>query len=252
MTPLPSQLPLPQEHLLLRELNHRIGNEFCCAISVVSLAAARSSDKEVKVALTGVAELLHHYAEVHHALQMPEHGIRTDAAAYLRKLCLSIRRSKLNQMKIDLVLAARRLWLPSDRCWLVGMIIFELITNASRHAFAGGNGLIRVELLRTGALVECRVLDNGSAPVSFRPGRGLKIVHELAKALDGRFDQRFASGGSTSIVVFPSTSDPQATGNRRTGARSQNRFEALAVESTAKNSWGYREDGHAQQRELFV
>src|SRR5262252_904486 len=74
MTALPSQLPPPQEQLLLYELNHRIGNEFCCAISVVSLAAARSSDKEVKAVLTEVAELLHHYAEVHHALQMPEHG----------------------------------------------------------------------------------------------------------------------------------------------------------------------------------
>src|SRR5262249_19850279 len=86
MTALPSQLPPPQEQLLLHELNHRIGNEFCCAISVVSLAAARSSDKEVKAVLTEVAELLHHYAEVHHALQMPEHGIRTYVAAYLRKL----------------------------------------------------------------------------------------------------------------------------------------------------------------------
>src|SRR5262245_19002409 len=76
----------PQEQLLLHELNHRVGNEFCCAISVVSLAAARSSNKEVKAVLTEVAELLHHYAEVHHALQMPEHGIRTDVAAYLRKL----------------------------------------------------------------------------------------------------------------------------------------------------------------------
>src|SRR5262249_9382906 len=86
MTALPSQLPRPQEQLLLHELNHRIGNEFRCAISVVSLAAARSSDKEVKAVLTEVAELLHHYAEVHHALQMPEHGLRTDVAAYLRKL----------------------------------------------------------------------------------------------------------------------------------------------------------------------
>src|SRR5262245_52707190 len=58
MTALPSQLPPPQEQLLLHELNHRIGNEFCCAISVVSLAAARSSDKEVKAVLTEVAELL--------------------------------------------------------------------------------------------------------------------------------------------------------------------------------------------------
>jgi two-component sensor histidine kinase len=217
MTTIPSQLPFPQAQLLLHELNHRIGNEFCCAVSVVSLAAARSNNKEVKAALTDVAELLHHYAEAHHALQIPEHGIRTDAAAYLRKLCLSIRRSKLNHMKIDLVLAARRLWLPSDRCWLLGMIVYELITNAARHASAGGNGLIRVELLRTGALVECRVLDNGSGPVSFRPGRGLKIVYELAKALDGRFDQRFASGGSTSILVFPSSNEPHVAAPRGSG-----------------------------------
>jgi two-component sensor histidine kinase len=252
MTALLSQLPFPQAQLLLHELNHRIGNEFCCAISVVSLAAARSNNKEVKAALTDVAELLHHYAEAHHALQIPEHGIRTDAAAYLRKLCLSIRRSKLNHMKIDLVLAARRLWLPSDRCWLLGMIVYELITNAARHAFAGGNGLIRVELLRTGALVECRVLDNGSGPVSFRPGRGLKIVYELAKALDGRFDQRFASGGSTSILVFPSSNEPHVAADTRIRARSQKRVGALRVESTADNRHNYREDSHAQWRRIFA
>jgi two-component sensor histidine kinase len=252
MTTIPSQLPFPQAQLLLHELNHRIGNEFCCAVSVVSLAAARSNNKEVKAALTDVAELLHHYAEAHHALQIPEHGIRTDAAAYLRKLCLSIRRPKLNHMKIDLVLAARRLWLPSDRCWLLGMIVYELITNAARHASAGGNGLIRVELLRTGALVECRVLDNGSGPVSFRPGRGLKIVYELAKALDGRFDQRFASGGSTSILVFPSSNEPHVAADTRIRARSRKRVGALRVESTADNRHNYREDSHAQWRRIFA
>src|SRR5499433_3951128 len=145
------QVPFPRERVLLHELNHRINNEFCSAISAVSLTAARSRNRQVKAALTGVTELLHHYAGVHHALRMPENDVRVDAAAYLRKLCLSIRRSKLDHMKIDLVLAAPRLWLQSDRCWLLGMIVYELITNAARHASAGGNGLIRVELLRTGA-----------------------------------------------------------------------------------------------------
>jgi two-component sensor histidine kinase len=115
MTSPTSQLSLPQERVLLRELNHRISNEFCAATSVVSLAAARSSNKEVNAVLTDVAVLLHRYAEVHYALQMPEHGTRTDAAACVRNLRLSIRRSKLNQMKIQLVLAARRLWLRPER-----------------------------------------------------------------------------------------------------------------------------------------
>jgi two-component sensor histidine kinase len=213
------QLPLARERVLLQELNHRINNEFCCAISVVTLTAARSSNKEVKAALTDVTELLHHYAGVHHALQMPEHDVRVDAGAYLRKLCLSICRSKLDHMKIDLVLAAPRLWLSSDRCWLLGLIVFELVTNAARHAFPGGSGEIRVELLRAGKFVECRVLDNGSSAVSFLPRRGLKIVGQLAEALDGRFDQKFRSGGSASIVVFPFSGEPQVTANGKSKGR---------------------------------
>src|SRR5262245_38885752 len=207
------QPPLPRERVLLQELNHRINNEFGSAISVVSLTAARSSNREVKAALTDVTEILHHYAGVHHALRMPEHDVRVDRAAYLRKLCLSIRRSKLDHMKIDLVLAASRLWLQSDQCWLLGMIVYELVTNAARHAFADGNGGIRIELLRAGKSVECRVLDNGSAAANFQPGRGLKIVDQLTKALDGRFDQEFRSVGSASIVVFPFSGERQVTAN---------------------------------------
>src|SRR5262245_50056045 len=93
------------------------------------------------------------------------------------------------------------------------MIVYELVTNAARHAFPGGNGAIRVELLRAGKLVECRVLDNGSAAASFQSGRGLKIVDQLTKALDGRFDQKFRSVGSASIVVFPFSGEPQVTAN---------------------------------------
>jgi two-component sensor histidine kinase len=204
-----TELPFREERVLLHELNHRIINEFASAISVLSLAAARSSNDEVKLALTGVTELLHHYADVHHALQMPEHDARIDAAAYLRKLCLSISRSKLDHRGINLVLVACPLPMESDRCWRLGMIVHELITNAARHAFGSGNGEIRVELLRAGSLAECWVTDSGSARATAQPGRGLNIVHELSKGLGGRFVQKFGTGASSSILVFPYSGEPQ-------------------------------------------
>jgi two-component sensor histidine kinase len=215
MTNRSSQLLIPPGHVLLNELNHRISNEFTSAISIISRVAARSSDMEVKATLTHVTELLHRYAEVHQALQMPKHDVRMDSVAYLRNLCLSISRSKLDRMNITLVLATPPLWLQSDQCWLLGMLLHELITNAARHAFARNGGTIRVELLRTRSFVECRVLDNGSAPENFRPGRGLKIVNELTKALNGRFDQKFETHGSASIVVFPTNCEPPITANGR-------------------------------------
>jgi hypothetical protein len=52
-------------------------------------------------------------------------------------------------------------------------------------------------------MAQCRVLDNGLAPINVRPGRGLKIIDELSKALDGQFEQRLGARGSTSILIFP-------------------------------------------------
>jgi two-component sensor histidine kinase len=120
--------------LLLHELNHRINNEFSSAISAVSLAAAHSSNSEVKLALSAVGELLHSYADVHRALQVPDAEGVVDAAAYLRKLCLSVSRSKLDRLEIHLV---------------------------------------------------------------------LKIVHELAKTLNGNLQYKVGSKGSISLLAFP-------------------------------------------------
>jgi two-component sensor histidine kinase len=54
-----NQTVCPDGALLMRELSHRINNEFTSAISVISLAAARSDSNEVKAALNGVSDRLH-------------------------------------------------------------------------------------------------------------------------------------------------------------------------------------------------
>lgn len=188
----------------MRELSHRINNEFTSAINDISVAAARSGSSDVKAALDDVGERLHYYADVHRTLQMPEHHTYIDAALYLRRLCLSISQSKLKSNNIKLVLVAHPLTMLSDRCWRLGMIVYELVTNSARHAFNGTDGEVWVEVWPEGNFVECRVSDNGAAPQQIQPGRGLHIIRELAKRLDGRLEQRFGPQGSSSILVFPS------------------------------------------------
>src|SRR4029077_17141189 len=90
---------------------------------------ARSGSSEVKAALSDVSDRLHRYADVHRTLQMPEYQTRVNAALYLQKICLSISRSRLEPNNIKLILAVRPLSMPSDRCWRLGMIVYELITN---------------------------------------------------------------------------------------------------------------------------
>jgi two-component sensor histidine kinase len=156
-----SERPFADDSLILAELSHRISNEFASAISTISLAAARSGNGEVKAALAVVIDRLHNYASVHHALEMPAHNSETDASAHLRQLCKSISRSKLCDKGIRLVFVERPLWIRSDQCWRLGLIVFELITNAVRHGFDRVGGVIRVELLPSDSSAECRVADNG-------------------------------------------------------------------------------------------
>ena len=192
-----------EDGLLIRELCHRINNELASAISQLSLAAARSRSCEVKAALDDVSKRLHHYADVHRTLQMPDRCTFVDASSHLEQLCRSISRSKLESNNIKLVLIARPVSLPSDQCWRLGMIVYELVSNAARHAFHGAEGYIKVDLRFAGSLVECRVSDNGtsSRPVKF--GHGLSIVQGLVRLLDGRLEQSFGSRGSKSLVIFP-------------------------------------------------
>ena len=198
--------PSFEARLLLREFSHRINNEFASAIGVISIAAAHAND-EAKVALAAVQDQLQNYALLHHALQMPEHSNCIDAAAYLRQLCRAISRSKLESKGIELRLVERTFRMNSERCWRLGLIVSELITNAERHAFRNGGGWVQIELLPSLPFVECRVTDNGTGEANTRPGHGLKIVEALARSLGGTIDQRFGPHGATAVLIFPAEID---------------------------------------------
>lgn len=203
MTDFLARLSLRSEEVLLRELNHRINNEFASAISVISISAVRSEDPAVKGALSDVVDMLHQYANVHRALTVPDRQTLTDAAEYLQTLCLAITRSKLDHLGIRLVFSADRLLLQSDRCWRLGMIVYELLTNAARHArFDGRAGEVSVELTHTGTFVTCKVTDNGTAPEAVRGGRGSKIIGEIAQSLGCTINSSFAER-SYFMLAFP-------------------------------------------------
>ena len=139
-----SQDSSPGVQLLMRELMHRISNEFASAISMVSITAARCSNAEAKEALAGVQRYLEQYARVHHALRMPEPGLLIDCSAHLQELCRSMSRSKLSARNIELAFIDNPLLIASERCWILAMIVYELITNSARHAFGHAGGKIRV------------------------------------------------------------------------------------------------------------
>ena len=196
--------------LLLRELDHRIKNELTSAICAISTKAQQSDSVAVKAALLDVVDVLHQWADVHRSLHMPTKGRLIDAARYLQQLCLSITKFRLDSLAIRVLFSAHELRLEGERCWKLGLIVSELLTNVARHAqFDGRNPALRVELKLAGCVVNCRVSDNGSAPEPIRRGRGLTIVGELTTSLGGRLYTTCAADRSSSLLTFPLTEAEQ-------------------------------------------
>jgi two-component sensor histidine kinase len=195
------------EHLLLREFIHRVNNELTSVIGFAVSIAGRSTSYEVKSAIAEVTDVLHRYAGVHRALQMPSHGKEIDAPEYVSALCHSLKRARLDPQGIELELASRPFMLRSDQCWRLGLIVSELIADSARHAFGNRGGTIKVELSASDSLAQCYVGDNGGARSPRRVGHGLKIVDALARELGGAIDYEFGTDGASSAITFPIHND---------------------------------------------
>jgi two-component sensor histidine kinase len=196
--------------LLLEELTHRVGGEFAAAIRTISRAATLAQTEEVKNALGAVQWRLENFARVHGALRIPESRTSIDGCVYLRQLCEAISLSRLQFRGVRLELLERKFEIDSEQCGRLGMIVSELVANAARRSFVKPPARIWVAAARRGALIWCRVEDNGMAAENDPENRGMRIVDALARELHGGFEQYHRGDVCVATVIFPAVcaSDP--------------------------------------------
>jgi two-component sensor histidine kinase len=171
------------------------------------VAAARIRSGSAQEVLSQVQEALEAFACVQRLLYVPDTITRVDGCAYLRELCRTLTRAKLAEKGIELQFVEKPFRVDSDQCWRLGMILYELVTDASKHAFGGNRGWIRVELIEHAADIECRIEDSGSCITpQIRRDTGLSMVHELTREMGGALQQTFGLSGSVSTIILPRVS----------------------------------------------
>jgi two-component sensor histidine kinase len=248
--PVPSQ----DERMLLREQTHRMSSDLVFSINVVSAAAVRTDNPEVKVALSNVVELLQQHADLHRILTIPDRNGLVDAAEYIRKLGLAMSRCALEPLGIRLALVADTLPLESERCWRLALAVHELVLNAARHAcFGGQDGAMKIKLSFADSIVNCIIADNGSLSERLKPAQGLQIVSDLTKSLGGRIEYGFGEQFSSFLLVFPLTERERranrAVALRRAGGRQRRVRPTLLPSQPAKRPLDAT-DGVAQQLQV--
>lgn len=193
--------------LLMREVNHRVGNSLQLIASLLTLQRNATRNDDVKSALADAHGRVLAVAELHRRLYTSDDVKQVAVDQYLTTLVEDLRRSAEHNELAQLTIDADPVSTPPDQAVAIGVIVNELVTNALKYAYPGSKGPIRVALrAHNDGLVTVTVEDDGvGVGASNNPtstGLGQRIVTAMASKLNGTLEHDRAHDGTRITVSF--------------------------------------------------
>ena len=195
-----------EREMLLREVNHRVGNSLQIIASLLHLQANSSTQDDVKAALTNAMGRVAAVAQVHRRLYT-SHDLKSVLLnQYLGALLEDLRRSAEGDRMSRLTLKAEPIEIDPDRAVAIGIIVNELVMNAVKYAYPDGAGPIDVELHAQGDDLVLSIADNGvglNGEIDPRStGMGQRIVTAMASKLEASVERDPDHAGTRIVVRF--------------------------------------------------
>src|ERR1700710_2596140 len=197
-----------EREVLLREVNHRVGNSLQIIASLLHLQANSSTQDDVKAALSNAMGRVAAVAQGHRRLYT-SHDLKSVLLnQYLEALLEDLRRSAEGNKMSRLTLKAEPIEIDPDRAVAIGIIVNELVMNAVKYAYPDGAGPIHVVLNANGDDLELSVTDDGvglharTDPRS--TGMGQRIVTAMAQKLDASVERDPKHAGTRIVLRFRS------------------------------------------------
>jgi two-component sensor histidine kinase len=192
--------------VLLREVNHRVGNSLQLVSSFLHMQASSSDDPEVRAALTAAHGRVVAVAQVHHRLYTSDDVRAVSLDQYLQALLTDMEGASLATAGGWLSFAAEPIAVDPDRAVAVGIVVTELIINALKHAYPSGQGPVRVSLRRSAdGNTHLTVEDDGvgpPAPMENSAGIGHLIIEAMAAKLGAALTLDRSHSGTRFLIEF--------------------------------------------------
>ena len=203
-----------EREMLLREVNHRVGNSLQIIASLLHLQANSSTQDDVKAALTNAMGRVAAVAQVHRRLYT-SHDLKSVLLnQYLEALLEDLRRSAEGNKMSRLTLKAEQVEIDPDRAVAIGIIVNELVMNAVKYAYPDGAGPIHVTLTAQGDDITMSITDDGvGLNVKIDPrstGMGQRIVSAMATKLDATVERDPSHPGTRILMRFGRVNKPAA------------------------------------------
>lgn len=187
---------LRERDVLLQEIHHRVKNNLQIIASLINMQARQLSNEQARGALAECRARVVAMGLIHEKLYQSKDYSRVPFSQYARGLAASIfAATGTFRAPVRLDLDLEEVSLQVDKAIPCGLILNELITNASKHAFPGDRtGTVRVALHTLGdQQISLSVADDGvGLPEAFEPSQssslGMQLVATLVAQLNGQLE----------------------------------------------------------------
>lgn len=198
-----------KEKILLKEIHHRVKNNLNIIIGLLELQSQNIEDLSVKEMFRESINRIRSMAIIHEYLYRSDNQSRIDLSVYIESLADNLllvyaenKRELLINYSLDNLLVDFDIAIP------IGLIVNEVVTNSTKHAFLDKEkGRIDIALEKKTHTINIIIKDDGiGIPVNFDAENnktlGLQLVKLLVNQLNGKY-KIYREEGTTVQIEIP-------------------------------------------------
>ncbi|WP_276391350.1 sensor histidine kinase [Eudoraea chungangensis] len=201
---------IKEKETLLQEVHHRVKNNLQTVSSLLSLQSRGIEDQKVKNLIKSSQNRVISMAMVHEMLYMRDDLSKIEYKSYVEELSEYLVKSvKGADSKVQVNINIPQIELGIDTAIPLGLLINEALTNALKYGIKDNDeGVIHIELQKKADKnYVLNIGDNGVGfpeEVNFKNSRslGLKLIHNLARQLQGSIKRDLSKKGTNYIIKF--------------------------------------------------
>ena len=201
---------LAQKDVLMKEVNHRVQNSLQLVASFLRLQAKTAGPGAIADHLAEAQARLAAVALVHRRLYRDDQVESVDLSRYVDELVTDMRTSLGADWGRHMTLDLAPVLVPTDRAVNIGLILTELVINATKYAYDGAAGPLAILLEQHGGRLRLIVADDGRGRgevSSEGQGFGSRMMHAMVQRLSGTLEYHDNQPGLRAIMTAPIADD---------------------------------------------
>ncbi|HEV7275415.1 MAG TPA: histidine kinase dimerization/phosphoacceptor domain -containing protein [Devosiaceae bacterium] len=193
-----------QKNYLLKEVNHRVQNSLSLVAAFLRMQG-RNASAEVREQLEDAEHRLTAVGLVHRRLYQDDSSRVVDLSRYMEELVEELQTTIDADWADHIATELAPILISTDRAVSVGLIVNELIINASKYAYGGRPGPVTIRLEEHQGNMRLSVADRGKGYGGENEGTGFgsRMLATLVQGLGGTIERIDNQPGLKVVVACP-------------------------------------------------